>query len=209
MFTHLDAGRFRGSPCRTVWAAACSCGRLHVGRCGRDGQRQQSRSSRGRSRDQDHSRTKDHATRGGRPRRRAAGRSAGAGGASPAAPGRGRAGTAPTARPGGIPGHAGAARVSPYVDYGPPPVQYAYNPEPPTNYGYGCDISWMNCGLGWGSGFYPGFYPANVVVVRAPNFRRFHPGHGGPRFDGGNRFDGGKGFGLVQPLRPPGGGRRR
>ncbi len=23
----------------------------------------------------------------------------------------------------------------PYVDYGPPPVQYAYNPEPPTNYG--------------------------------------------------------------------------
>jgi hypothetical protein len=58
------------------------------------------------------------------------------------------------------------------MNYAPPPVQYAISTAPAA---YGCDVMWSNCGLGWGTGFYPG----NVVVVRAPNFRRFSPARGG------------------------------
>jgi hypothetical protein len=55
----------------------------------------------------------------------------------------------------------------------PPPAPYAVNPAPPAN--TGCDPGWIDCGL-WGI---PGFYPTSVVVLRAPNFRHFHPGRGG------------------------------
>jgi hypothetical protein len=55
----------------------------------------------------------------------------------------------------------------------PPPAPYAVNPAPPAN--TGCDPGWFDCGL-WGI---PGFYPTSVVVLRAPNFRHFHPGRGG------------------------------
>ena len=58
----------------------------------------------------------------------------------------------------------------------PPPAQYAANPAPPAN--TGCDPGWFDCGL-WGI---PGFYPTSVVLLRAPNFRHFHPGHGGHQF---------------------------
>jgi hypothetical protein len=76
------------------------------------------------------------------------------------------------------------------VDLAPPPVQYAVNVvnmTPPAN--TGCDPAWMGCGLWW----FPGIYPASVVVVRAPNFRRFPPVHGGHQ------------FAVQQPVRPPGG----
>lgn len=58
----------------------------------------------------------------------------------------------------------------------PPPAQYALNPPLPAN--TGCDLAWTDCGL-WGI---PGIYPTSVVVLRAPNFRHFHPGRGGHRF---------------------------
>ncbi len=58
----------------------------------------------------------------------------------------------------------------------PPPAQYALNPPLPAN--TGCDPAWTDCGL-WGI---PGIYPTSVVVLRAPNFRQFHPGRGGHRF---------------------------
>jgi len=58
----------------------------------------------------------------------------------------------------------------------PPPAQYAFNPAPPAN--TGCDPAWADCGL-WG---YSGIYPTSVVVLRASNFRHFHPGRGGHRF---------------------------
>jgi hypothetical protein len=58
----------------------------------------------------------------------------------------------------------------------PPPAQYAVNPAPPVN--PGCDPGWFDCGL-WGI---PGIYPTTVVVLRAPNFRHFHPGRGGHQF---------------------------
>jgi hypothetical protein len=61
----------------------------------------------------------------------------------------------------------------------PPPMQYWTQPAPapvqysvsmsPSAYTQGCDPGWMDCGLGW----YPGFYPASVVFLRAPSFRRF------------------------------------
>jgi hypothetical protein len=77
----------------------------------------------------------------------------------------------------------------------PPPVQYAVNVvnmTPPAQAYNGCDPAWMSCGSWW----FPGIYPASVVVVRAPNFRRFPPVHGGHQFVG------------QQPMRPPGGFRR-
>lgn len=79
------------------------------------------------------------------------------------------------------------------VDLAPPPVQYAVNEvnvTPPAN--IGCDPTW-NCGLWW----FPGIYPASVVVPRAPNFRRFPPVHGGHH------------FAVQQPMRAPGSFRRR
>jgi hypothetical protein len=54
-------------------------------------------------------------------------------------------------------------------DWGPPPAQYSYSEAPPAS--PACDPAWMNCGLWFG----PGIYPANVYVLRAPAFRRFHP----------------------------------
>ena len=79
------------------------------------------------------------------------------------------------------------------VDLAPPPVQYAVNVVDVAPPAYtGCDPAWMGCGLWWG----PGIYPASVVVVRAPNFRRFPPVHGGHH------------FAVQQPMRPPGGFRR-
>jgi len=49
----------------------------------------------------------------------------------------------------------------------PAPVQYAVSMAPPA-YTQGCDPGWISCGPGW----FPGFYPASVVFVRAPGFRR-------------------------------------
>jgi hypothetical protein len=63
--------------------------------------------------------------------------------------------------------------VPPVVQYivQPPPVfvQYAFSEPPPAS--YGCDPGLLDCGLAWT----PGFYPASVVVLRAPNFRHFRP----------------------------------
>jgi Domain of unknown function (DUF4124) len=68
----------------------------------------------------------------------------------------------------------------------PPPAQYAVNPAPPAN--AGCDPGWIDCGL-WGI---QGIYPTGVFLLRAPNFRHFHPGRGGHQF-------------VVQPpMRAPG-----
>lgn len=67
-----------------------------------------------------------------------------------------------------------APAAVPYaVDLAPPPAQYVANVAPPAN--AGCDPTWMDCGLWWG----PSIYPASVVVLRAPNFRRFYPIRGG------------------------------
>ena len=68
----------------------------------------------------------------------------------------------------------------------PPPAPYAVNPAPPAN--TGCDPGWIDCGL-WGI---PGFYPTSVVVLRAPNFRHFHPGRGGHQ------------IAVQPPMRAPG-----
>ena len=62
----------------------------------------------------------------------------------------------------------------------PAPVQYEVEMTPPA--GGGCDPWWASCGGWWGSGF----YPASVIVVRAPNFHRSPPGHPGHRFPPGN-----------------------
>ncbi len=67
----------------------------------------------------------------------------------------------------------------PPMQYGgysaPPPVQYAVSAAQPTS--PACDLTLMDCGVWWG----PGFYPASIIVLRAPNFHRFLPGHGGRR----------------------------
>ena len=76
-------------------------------------------------------------------------------------------------------------------DIAPPPVQYAVNAAPAAS--AGCDPAWVGCGLWWG----PSIYPASVVVLRAPNFRRFYPVHGGRHFAAG------------QPMRMSGGFRKR
>jgi hypothetical protein len=76
------------------------------------------------------------------------------------------------------------------VAFAPPPVQYASDAAPTAN--PGCD-AWTGCGLGW----FPGLYPASVVVLRAPGIRRFHPAHGGQHV-----------FARL-PTRMPGGLRRR
>ena len=67
----------------------------------------------------------------------------------------------------------------------PAPVQYQAEVTPPA--GGGCDPAWSSCWGWWGSGF----YPASVVVVRAPNFHRSppgHPGHRSPPGHPGHRF---------------------
>jgi len=58
----------------------------------------------------------------------------------------------------------------------PPPAPYAVNPAPPAN--TGCDPGWFDCGL-WG---FPGIYPTSVFLLRATNFRHFHPVRGGHQF---------------------------
>jgi hypothetical protein len=67
----------------------------------------------------------------------------------------------------------------------PTPVQYQAEMTPSAS--GGCDPSWASCWGWWGSGF----YPASVVVVRAPNFHRFPPGHTG------------HGFPVQRPVRGP------
>jgi hypothetical protein len=69
----------------------------------------------------------------------------------------------------------------------PQPVQYSVDPTPPPDYGYGCDPGWSSCGLGWGSGFYPG----SVIVVGAPGFRRPFASRGGPHYP------------MQRPVHPP------
>ena len=68
----------------------------------------------------------------------------------------------------------------------PPPAPYAVNPAPPAN--IGCDPGWIDCGL-WGM---PGFYPTSIFLLRAPNFRHFHPGRGRHH------------FAVQPPMRGPG-----
>jgi hypothetical protein len=56
------------------------------------------------------------------------------------------------------------------------PMQYAVE-APPQTAAYDCDPTWTQCGPGpwWGAPF----FPATVIVVRAPGFRRPPPFHGG------------------------------
>jgi hypothetical protein len=56
------------------------------------------------------------------------------------------------------------------TDWAAPPAQYPVSAASPAY--SGCEFEW-NCGSWWGG------YPVSVVVVRAPNFRRFRPVHGG------------------------------
>lgn len=77
------------------------------------------------------------------------------------------------------------------MDVASPLLQYAVTTAQPA-YG-GCDVTWMDCGFGWGQGI----YPAGVVVSRTPSFRRFYPMYGGRHFP------------AQQPIRAPGGPRRR
>jgi hypothetical protein len=52
----------------------------------------------------------------------------------------------------------------------PAPQQIAYTAPPTQTYSSpGCDPSWAGCALSW----FPGFYPASVLVV--PGFRPVHP----------------------------------
>ena len=98
----------------------------------------------------------------------------------------------------------------PYVP-SPPIVQYISTPAPaPMQYAddgasqpaYGCDPSWSSCALGW----YPGVYPASVIVLRAPNFRRGFPNRGGHHFVTPLPV---RGPVAPQPVRGPAGPRRR
>lgn len=84
---------------------------------------------------------------------------------------------------------------SPPPDYrppaAPPAVQYIVEPQPApmqltvetappaydSSYGYGgCNPSWAGCALSW----WPGLYPASVIVVNTPRARPTRPTHGGP-----------------------------
>jgi len=61
--------------------------------------------------------------------------------------------------------------LQPVIQYivEPPSSQVAYVTAPTQGYS-GCDPSWAGCALSW----FPGFYPASVLVV--PGFRPGHPG---------------------------------
>lgn len=63
-------------------------------------------------------------------------------------------------------------QAPPMVEYVPVPMPTTmqYGIEPPLQASYGCDPSWIGCG-GWAFGG----YPAGVVVLAAPNFRRPFP----------------------------------
>ncbi len=61
-----------------------------------------------------------------------------------------------------------------FIDVAPPQVQYNSAGQP------GCDPGWGDCGNWWNTGF----YPAGVVFVQTPTFRRFPPVRGGRQFAG-------------------------
>jgi hypothetical protein len=61
----------------------------------------------------------------------------------------------------------------------PAPVQYQAESAPPPS--GGCDPSWSSCWGWWGAGF----YPASVIVVRAPFMHGSAPGEPGHRFPPG------------------------
>jgi len=69
-----------------------------------------------------------------------------------------------------------ARRAPPPMDYAayspPPPMQYMVDTGPPQA-NYGCDPSWLGCS-GWGLGG----YPAGIVILNSPGFRRPMPGRG-------------------------------
>jgi len=69
----------------------------------------------------------------------------------------------------------------------PPPAQYTYSDAPSTS--AGCDPAWMSCGYWWG----PGIYPASIIALRAPKFRRFFAPHVEHHH-----------FAAHQPMHPPG-----
>ena len=73
-----------------------------------------------------------------------------------------------------------------FVDASPPATDYPVSAPPPPYDPYNwCDPTWYGCG------FMPGFYPASVVVVSAPNGRRIRPAPHGSS------------FGPHSPMRPP------
>jgi hypothetical protein len=90
----------------------------------------------------------------------------------------------------------------------PPIIQYFAPPEPqyvaaaPPVYG-GCDFG-FDCGLGWGSGYYPG----NFVVLSSVQHRRGHPVRGGRPIAPKPHFPGGGHTAPWSPIQVPGSGRR-
>jgi hypothetical protein len=90
----------------------------------------------------------------------------------------------------------------------PPPPAYAVMPAPPVVQYFieiappqvqynsvgqsDCDPAWANCGTWWNAGT----YPAGIVFLQAPGFRRFPPVRGGHQFAG------------QPPMRRPEGSRR-
>ena len=94
-------------------------------------------------------------------------------------------------------------RPIPTPVYIPFPIEVAAPPQyvatsPMTN--GGCSFGWPDCGLGW----YPGIYPANVVVVRPPHFRRDRPDHGRDLPDRQPPGRDPPGRGLIAPWLPIG-----
>jgi Domain of unknown function (DUF4124) len=77
-----------------------------------------------------------------------------------------------------------------FADPTPPPAQYAPYAAPSTS--YGCDPSQFDCGS-WG---FPGFYPASVIVLRAPPFRRPPPHR--------DMHRGAPNYAVHQPMSAPG-----
>lgn len=61
-----------------------------------------------------------------------------------------------------------AIPAPPIIQYfAPPEVQYAVAAPPMSG---GCDFGYMDCGLGWG----PGFYPVSYVMAGLPQYRGGH-----------------------------------
>jgi Domain of unknown function (DUF4124) len=72
------------------------------------------------------------------------------------------------------------------INQAPPPAQYPIDAAPSAY--TGCDSGWIDCGLYQG----PFIYPASVILLRAPNFRRPQP------------FRDGHQFAVHQTMRAPG-----